>query len=153
MEKEQHNHADGEECNPGCDYGNKKDNGQFKLEETQAPKTLPQELGTRAGNLGDVSGSANIQDIMDEYKEFEELCNEMHIDFKDDVFNKEHMDSGNLYAFYSEVINKHKRKVLDVLDNGLSDDWFNSEIWGDDLDDNEVIEKARDEYKKQLGPI
>jgi hypothetical protein len=46
---------------PDCMFGGK-DNRQFKLEETQAPKTLPEELGTRAGNLGDVSGSATIQD-------------------------------------------------------------------------------------------
>lgn len=42
-----------------CIFGGK-DYRQFKLEETQAPKTLPQELGTRAGNLGDVSGSATM---------------------------------------------------------------------------------------------
>ena len=32
----------------------------FKLDESQVPKTLPQELVTRAGNLGDVSGCPDI---------------------------------------------------------------------------------------------
>jgi len=45
----------------------------------------------------------NKEKQKEEYAEFEKLCKEQKITFEDDVFQNVHLDSGNLYAFYSAV--------------------------------------------------
>ena len=119
----------GEKCYdcPDCIFGQEKyytdggvtyskpeeDNGQFKLEETQAPKTLPQELGTRAGNLGDVSGSAtminNKMNIKIEHKD-PELTKSIR------GFLEEQQAKGNL------TFNMNTKRICDFCKKTLADD-------------------------------
>ncbi len=52
------------------------------------------------------------------YKDFEELCKKQEIAFNDDRFNNAHLDSGNLFAFYSGAIkkcNEQKQEQVEEL--------------------------------------
>ena len=51
-----------------------------------------------------------------EYKSFEKLCKEMGYKFNADVFQKEHLDSGNLFAFYSKGYLQAKEEVEKIID-------------------------------------